>query len=494
MSAHVVRFFRVETCAACHTTIGIAVRRSVADDSNLQFPCQLCSSRFQTKIGRSQQMRVKHPIEYNDSLETRADKNKGWSNRELRDLAKAKIALGASHKVNIELHKLFPQRTVQAIAAVRKKDDFRRLVVELQSEEENLDTPSVPEPVHCVGPKDVEVGRTSALREEVGGEIDRFCADHPWRDTLDRLFGLYFVEARDNGDQAFSNLMVSLSREFPRRNKPKFKHRKPLRRPNRPHPNSLRRRRPRDVRRKEKFWATQEFLSFNFSLGGRLILEGTDFTKLRRDEPEPLEAQCFYDRLIGQAEHVQPNVQVHDCTSGDVLLDLLSPLAVLEVTDALAALKPGVAAGPDSWLNVPAIKKIGPDRLRLLFNFWLASGSIPESLKGCRTLLIPKSAQASKSLDDWRPITIGSLFMRVFAKVLQARFSKFIELSARQKAFIPAEGVANNVFALRELIGSSRATRDELDVAFVDVSKAFDSIPHSAIWDALARRGSRQCS
>ena len=81
-------------------------------------------------------MRVKHPIEYNDSLETRADKSKSWSNRELRDLAKAQIAVGARRRINTELNKLFPQRSVQAIAAVRKKDDFRRLVVELQSEEE----------------------------------------------------------------------------------------------------------------------------------------------------------------------------------------------------------------------------------------------------------------------------------------------------------------------------------------------------------------------
>ena len=309
-------------------------------------------------------------------------------------------------------------------------------MVELQSEEEGLHTPSIPEPVHCVGPKDSEVGRTSALREEVGGDTDRDCAAHPWRDTLDRLFGLYFVEVRDNGDQAFNNLTASLATEFSRKNKLKFKARKPFRRQNRPHPNSFRRRRPRDLRRREKFWATQEFLSFNFTLRARLILEGDDFTKLRRDA-----AQRFYDRLLGQAAHVQPNVPVNDSTSGDVLLDLLSPLAVLEVTDALDGLSPGVAAGPDSWLTVPVIKKIGPNRLRLLFNFWLTSGSIPESVKGCRTLLIPKSAQASKSLDDWWPIPMGSLFVRVFATVLQARFRK---PSLQRKALLTTSSLSGS--------------------------------------------------
>ena len=79
--------------------------------------------------------------------------------------------------------------------------------------------------------------------------------------------------------------------------------------------------------------------------------------------------------------------------------------------------------------------------------------------------------------------------MRVFAKVLQASFSKLVELSARQKAFIPAEGVANNIFALRELIQNARTRRSGIDVAFVDVTKAFDTIPHSAFWNAIARRG-----
>ena len=79
--------------------------------------------------------------------------------------------------------------------------------------------------------------------------------------------------------------------------------------------------------------------------------------------------------------------------------------------------------------------------------------------------------------------------MRVFAKALQARLERCIVLSARQKAFIPLDGVATNVFTLRELILRTHASRSELDIGFVDVSKAFDSIPHTAIWDALARRG-----
>ena len=79
--------------------------------------------------------------------------------------------------------------------------------------------------------------------------------------------------------------------------------------------------------------------------------------------------------------------------------------------------------------------------------------------------------------------------MRVLAKALQARLESCIVLSARQKAFIPSDGVATNVFTLRELILCARESRKELDIGFVDVSKAFDSIPHAAIWDALARRG-----
>ena len=136
----------------------------VAERSDLEFDCRLCSSRFQTKDGRSQHMRVKHPIEYNDNLETRSDKNKSWNNRELKDLALAQILVGLSSKINKELHALFPHRTVEAIATVRKKGDFRRLVDELQSED-SVSSPPAPEPVPDVGPRDDSVGdRISALQ------------------------------------------------------------------------------------------------------------------------------------------------------------------------------------------------------------------------------------------------------------------------------------------------------------------------------------------
>ena len=59
------------------------------------------------------------------------------------------------------------------------------------------------------------------------------------------------------------------------------------------------------------------------------------------------------------------------------LVDLIQPLCELELVDALAGLLPSVAPGPDSWLTVPVIRKIRPNRLRLLLNFWLVTGSIP---------------------------------------------------------------------------------------------------------------------
>ena len=425
-------------------------------------------------------MRVKHPLEYNDELETKADVNKTWSERELQDLARLQIRLGPCKRINIELQKQFEHRTVQAIAAVRKKDSFRNLVEELRSEMENSTSP-VPEAAACVSPR--PEGELASHSHTIRDSIDSFCTSHtPCPDTLDGVFAGYLLAFESAGvDLAFNIFAANLAKMFPQR-KPKTRVGKNK---SRPQMKRCRSKKPRDVRRRKEYWAAQQYLKSNFSTGTKIVLEGKSFAELRSEEPDPLEVFNFYSKKLGTAVHIEPS----DRNSQALHAELLEPFTPEEVEAILGDLKPGVAPGPDSWLTCQVIRKLGPTRLALLYNTWVLGCKIPESVQGCRSLLIPKSAEASKSLDDWRPLTIGSLFMRVFAKALQARLERCIVLSARQKAFIPLDGVATNVFTLRELILRARASRSELNIGFVDVSKAFDSIPHTAIWNALARRG-----
>ena len=62
-------------------------------------------------------------------------------------------------------------------------------------------------------------------------------------------------------------------------------------------------------------------------------------------------------------------------------------------------------------------------------------------------------------------------------------------LNPVQRAFIPADGVAENAFLLDAFMRKTEHERQPLAVAWIDVVKAFDSVSHDSIGRAAARIG-----
>ncbi|KAL2102376.1 hypothetical protein ACEWY4_001544 [Coilia grayii] len=168
-----------------------------------------------------------------------------------------------------------------------------------------------------------------------------------------------------------------------------------------------------------------------------------------------------------------------------------TPFEPQEVLDQLLSVKKGSAAGPDG-ISVKDLREWDPEgvKLCLLFNGWLAAGYIPECVKPARTVLLPKSTDslALNEPGNCRPITIGSMLLRLFSKVLHSRLSAACPISERQRGFIRAPGCAENLFSLLAFKKSHRE-RKTLALVFLDVAKAFDTVCHEHIFDALRQRG-----
>ena len=57
-----------------------------------------------------------------------------------------------------------------------------------------------------------------------------------------------------------------------------------------------------------------------------------------------------------------------------------------------------------------------------MFNVWWFMGVVPVCFKRCRTVLLPKTADLTMmEVGNWRPITIGSVVLRLFTKVIHGR-------------------------------------------------------------------------
>lgn len=118
-------------------------------------------------------------------------------------------------------------------------------------------------------------------------------------------------------------------------------------------------------------------------------------------------------------------------------------------------------------------------------NLLLIGGKIPEFLFESKIILIPKKEEASNP-GDFRPITVSSVLVRTFHKILVNRLAKAITLDGRQRAFLPRDGTARNIFDLNMILRYHRQYYKPLYLSSINLTKAFDFVSHNTIRDTLA--------
>ncbi|CAF1069062.1 unnamed protein product [Didymodactylos carnosus] len=167
---------------------------------------------------------------------------------------------------------------------------------------------------------------------------------------------------------------------------------------------------------------------------------------------------------------------------------LLAPITLEDITWALKNTPKDTAKGPDQ-LPLWKLKKIKTHELWAAMNVWLGLRRVPASLKLNRTKLLPKGTAQLDNIKNWRPITIASILICLFNKILANRMSKVFQTDARQRGFKPLNGAGQNIAMLHHLIRHARTHKRDLYVCLLDVSKAFDSVPHDSVIRALMRKG-----
>jgi hypothetical protein len=158
-----------------------------------------------------------------------------------------------------------------------------------------------------------------------------------------------------------------------------------------------------------------------------------------------------------------------------------------DIEKCRASMKKNNAPGPDREVNMDLLLRLELPVLELIFNTWFVLQQVPAPFKMARTILLPKSGDTSDP-NNWRPITICSLIGRLYAKLLAGRLSLSAALSERQKAFVPVDGCGQNTAILSTVIAHSHKAKKPVHIAFLDLAKAFDTVPHTSIIRALRRK------
>lgn len=102
--------------------------------------------------------------------------------------------------------------------------------------------------------------------------------------------------------------------------------------------------------------------------------------------------------------------------------------------------------------------------------------------------MILKEGKDGTKATNYRSLTIGSLLSRLFWGIMDERLRSAIRINPRQKGFVAETGCFANVRILHEFTCLMKEGRGGVDVQ-LDVSKAFDTVPHEAIPGALGRKG-----
>ena len=174
--------------------------------------------------------------------------------------------------------------------------------------------------------------------------------------------------------------------------------------------------------------------------------------------------------------------------------ELSSPIDMNEVVRAVQLAHTGKACGHD---GLPAeTLKNGPSRAFMcqLFNVCFEKGCVPSSWKHGIIAPIPKCATKDPRVPtNYRGITLTSAVYKVFCTILNNRLTRWVEqnelLQDNQNGFRKGRSCVDHLSSLSMILETRKQLKKSTYCAFIDLSKAYDSVNREFLWHKLSGLG-----
>ena len=166
----------------------------------------------------------------------------------------------------------------------------------------------------------------------------------------------------------------------------------------------------------------------------------------------------------------------------------------LDVLAKLKLIKPNKAEGPDEIyarvLRECEKELCGP--LAIIFNKSLTEAKIPLDWKSANVVPIFKKGDRSE-VQNYRPVSLTSLVCKLLESILKDKImDHLIEkqlITESQHGFRKGRSCLTNLLAFLDVATESFDTGKQLDIAYLDFSKAFDKVPHKRLGVQLRNHG-----
>src|SRR5277367_5522719 len=192
----------------------------------------------------------------------------------------------------------------------------------------------------------------------------------------------------------------------------------------------------------------------------------------------------FYKELYSSTadRYTAPNATVTD----DPIPEVLS----WEVQYAIKQMKNNKAPGDDG-IVIDIIKEGGQElyhHIAKLFTNCLSKHKTPEAWDNAIIILLHKKGDI-KDINNYRPISLLSHMSKLFGKVIKNRIEKQLDFNqaGEQAGFRSGFSTTNHLQVITQLIEKTNEYEMPMYFAFVDYEKAFDSVEHIGIMEALTQ-------
>lgn len=208
----------------------------------------------------------------------------------------------------------------------------------------------------------------------------------------------------------------------------------------------------------------------------------------------------FYEQLYTQDEEVESNFRAReDClrfikpsVTEVHNVELLCPLTMEEVTDAMKQLPQGKSPGVDS---IPAefYQELWDDIGAYVFNFVSESIQqcfLEEELNISKIALLPKSEDRIR-IHNYRPIPLLNTLYKIVAKVYANRMKPLLHnwILPSQTGFVTNRCILDNIFLAFGSIAWAKENQQNLSMLLLDFEKAYDKVNWTFLRKVMIKMG-----
>lgn len=121
-----------------------------------------------------------------------------------------------------------------------------------------------------------------------------------------------------------------------------------------------------------------------------------------------------------------------------------------------------------------------------LYNLSLQTGIFPDTWKS--SIITPIYKQGPKHLvTNYRPIAQLPATAKIFDKIITTKLSDIVlpHIVKNQHGFMPGRSIVTNLLNFNNFVSCSLNKHSQVDVAYMDFSKAFDSVDHAILIDKI---------